>query len=84
MTELVTIVSIRAHGVTSLLIYRLGKREGDWPCCGNFPPRHRANSAVSSPPALRQNQIYGAGYPSLEPTPFGRVCPAPIARAELT
>lgn len=28
----VTIAAIRAHGVKSLLVYCLGKREGDWPC----------------------------------------------------
>jgi len=28
----VTIVSVRAHGVRQLLVYCLGKREGDWPC----------------------------------------------------
>ena len=28
----VTIGSVRAHGVRQLLVYCLGKREGDWPC----------------------------------------------------
>jgi hypothetical protein len=28
----VTIGSVRAHGVRELLVYCLGKREGDWPC----------------------------------------------------
>jgi len=28
----VTIASVRAHGVSQLLVYCLGKREGDWPC----------------------------------------------------
>jgi hypothetical protein len=28
----VTIAFIRAHGVTNLLVYCQGKREGDWPC----------------------------------------------------
>jgi hypothetical protein len=35
MTQLaasVTIDSVRAHGVRQLLVYCLGKREGDWPC----------------------------------------------------
>jgi hypothetical protein len=27
----VTIASVRAHGVRQLLVYCLGKREGDWP-----------------------------------------------------
>jgi len=27
-----TIASARAHGVRQLLVYCLGKREGDWPC----------------------------------------------------
>ena len=30
--EPVTIASVRAHGVRSLLVYCNGKREGDWPC----------------------------------------------------
>src|SRR5262245_43800030 len=32
MTGTVTIASVRAHGVRQLLVYCLGKREGDWPC----------------------------------------------------
>jgi hypothetical protein len=28
----VTIASVRAHGVRQVLVYCLGKREGDWPC----------------------------------------------------
>ena len=28
----VTIASVRNHGVQKLLVYCLGKREGDWPC----------------------------------------------------
>jgi hypothetical protein len=32
MVGTVTIASIRAHGVRQLLVYCLGKREGDWPC----------------------------------------------------
>ena len=28
----VTIASVRAHGVKTLLVYCHGKREGDWPC----------------------------------------------------
>jgi hypothetical protein len=28
----VAIASVRAHGVRQLLVYCLGKREGDWPC----------------------------------------------------
>jgi len=28
----VTIASVRAHGVSQLLVYCLGKRKGDWPC----------------------------------------------------
>jgi hypothetical protein len=28
----VTIASIRAHGVETLLVYCNGKRDGDWPC----------------------------------------------------
>ena len=28
----VTIASVRTHGVRQLLVYSLGKREGDWPC----------------------------------------------------
>lgn len=31
----VTIASVCAHGVKSLLVYCLGKREGDWPCNHN-------------------------------------------------
>ena len=30
-SERVTIASVRAHGVGTLLIYCRGKREGDWP-----------------------------------------------------
>jgi hypothetical protein len=32
MAGSVTIASVRAHGVRQLLVYCLGKREGDWPC----------------------------------------------------
>ena len=32
MAATVTIASVRAHGVCQLLVYCLGKREGDWPC----------------------------------------------------
>jgi hypothetical protein len=32
MIGTVTIASVRAHGVRQLLVYCLGKREGDWPC----------------------------------------------------
>ena len=32
MNGSVTIASVRAHGVRQLLVYCLGKREGDWPC----------------------------------------------------
>ena len=32
MAGLVTIASVRAHGVRQLPVYCLGKREGDWPC----------------------------------------------------
>jgi hypothetical protein len=32
MAGTVTIASVRAHGVRQLLVYCLGKREGDWPC----------------------------------------------------
>jgi hypothetical protein len=32
MTGLVTIASIRAHGVRQLLVYCRGRRAGDWPC----------------------------------------------------
>jgi len=32
MGSAVTIASVRAHGVRQLLVYCLGKREGDWPC----------------------------------------------------
>src|SRR5262245_16282018 len=28
----VTIASLQSHGVRQLLVYCLGKREGDWPC----------------------------------------------------
>ena len=28
----VTIAHVRTHGVTTLLVYCLGKREDDWPC----------------------------------------------------
>jgi hypothetical protein len=31
-TQAVTIAAVRAHGVNTLLVYCLGKREGDWPC----------------------------------------------------
>jgi hypothetical protein len=27
-----TIASLQSHGVRQLLVYCLGKREGDWPC----------------------------------------------------
>jgi len=30
--QLVTIASVRTHGVRQLLVYCRGKREGDWPC----------------------------------------------------
>lgn len=32
MTKLITIASVRAHGVRQLLVYCNGKRDGDWPC----------------------------------------------------
>jgi len=32
MNGLVTIASVRTHGVRQLLVYCRGKREGDWPC----------------------------------------------------
>jgi hypothetical protein len=32
MAGTVTIASVRTHGVRQLLVYCLGKREGDWPC----------------------------------------------------
>src|SRR5258708_13468274 len=31
-TQPVTIASVRAHGVRTLLVYCNGKRKGDWPC----------------------------------------------------
>jgi hypothetical protein len=32
MTKPVTIASVRAHGVRTLLVYCRGKQAGDWPC----------------------------------------------------
>jgi len=32
MNTIVTIASVRAHGVRRLFVYCRGKREGDWPC----------------------------------------------------
>ena len=32
MTGTVSIASLQSHGVRQLLVYCLGKREGDWPC----------------------------------------------------
>lgn len=32
MNPAVTIASVRAHGVRTLLVYCCGKREGNWPC----------------------------------------------------
>jgi hypothetical protein len=32
MNAAVTIASLQSHGVRQLLVYCLGKREGDWPC----------------------------------------------------
>jgi hypothetical protein len=42
MMAAVTIASIRAHGVNKLLVYCLGKRDGDWPCNheGTLPVDH--------------------------------------------
>jgi hypothetical protein len=42
MTTPVTIASVRAHGVRTLLVYCNGKREGDWPC------HHRGLLSVDS------------------------------------
>jgi hypothetical protein len=35
-----TIESVRAHGVRQLLVYCLGKRDGNWPC------HHRATLPI--------------------------------------
>jgi hypothetical protein len=46
----VTIASVRAHGVRQLLVYCLGKREGDWPCLhqGTLPvDRFQAEAVLS-------------------------------------
>jgi len=32
VSSVVTIASVRAHGVRQLLVYCRGKRAGDWPC----------------------------------------------------
>lgn len=42
MTTPVTIASVRAHGVRTLLVYCNGRREGDWPC------HHRGMLSVDS------------------------------------
>jgi hypothetical protein len=50
----VTIASVRAHGVGRLLVYCLGKREGDWPChhWGELPVgRFRADEVLIVPSA---------------------------------
>src|SRR5262245_47578532 len=50
MADSVTIASVRAHGVRQLLVYCLGKREGDWPChhAGKLPiDRFQAQEVLS-------------------------------------
>jgi len=50
MAGSVTIASVRAHGVCQLLVYCLGKREGDWPChhSGKLPiDRFQAGEVLS-------------------------------------
>jgi hypothetical protein len=49
MNAPVTIAQVRTHGVTTLLVYCLGKREGDWPChhAGKLPiDRFKADEAL--------------------------------------
>jgi hypothetical protein len=51
MSGLVTIASVRAHGVRQLLVYCLGKREGDWLChrSGKLPiDRFQADEVLSA------------------------------------
>jgi len=50
MVGTVTIASLQSHGVRRLLVYRLGKREGDWPCqhSGKLPiDRFQAEEVLS-------------------------------------
>jgi hypothetical protein len=50
MSTAVTIAHVRAHGVTRLLVYCRGKREGDWPChhAGTLPTdRFRADEVLA-------------------------------------
>ena len=50
MAGAVTIASVRTHGVRQLLVYCLGKREGDWPChhSGKLPiDRFQAEEVLS-------------------------------------
>jgi cold shock CspA family protein len=50
MAGTVTIASVRTHGVRQLLVYCLGKREGDWPChhSGKLPiERFQAEEVLS-------------------------------------
>jgi hypothetical protein len=51
MNAPVTIAHVRTHGVTTLLVYCRGKREGDWPCHhqGTLPvDRFRATHRTSN------------------------------------
>ena len=50
MAGTVTIASVRVHGIRQLLVYCLGKREGDWPChhSGKLPiDRFQAGEVLS-------------------------------------
>jgi hypothetical protein len=50
MNAPVTIASLQSHGVRQLLVYCLGKREGDWPChhSGKLPiDRFQAGEVLS-------------------------------------
>jgi hypothetical protein len=66
----VTIASVRAHGVRQLLVYCLGKREGDWPCHhqGTLPiDRFKAEEVLSDVERRRRCTVCGWRRADLRP-----------------
>jgi hypothetical protein len=70
MSGLVTIASVRAHGVRQLLVYCLGKREGDWSChhSGKLPiDRFQADEVLSDIERRCRCTVCGWRRPDLRP-----------------
>jgi hypothetical protein len=71
MAGTVTIASVRVHGIRQLLVYCLGKREGDWPChhSGKLPiDRFQAEEVLSDIERRCRCTVCGGGELICGPT----------------